>query len=188
MNHLLTYIHGIILTDGRINISQIRRSTNENRNLSCITRFMNKSPWCPNRVTRRRPQFVMNHIQKFRSKAGDNHFSHSDGKTIWSHCIVTALVVSENNSFAWDFRSYFRESYCQIKGISFKNKNDLAIELINTYPVNDDEQVVDSWYTSKKLIETCSQKGVHLIGGLRMNRKIYLGGIDIKLSDFASDC
>jgi len=36
MNHLLTYIHGIILTDGRINISQIRRSTNENRNLSCM--------------------------------------------------------------------------------------------------------------------------------------------------------
>lgn len=29
MNHLLTFIIGIILTDGRINISQIRRSTNE---------------------------------------------------------------------------------------------------------------------------------------------------------------
>lgn len=216
LNHLLTFMHGIILTDGRINISQIRRSTNENRDLSCMSRFLNESPWCPNRVTRRRLQFVVNRIKKSRSKAGDsrpivffiiddtqckkdrttkrmegldNHFSHSDGKTIWSHCVVTAHVVSENNSFAWDFRSYFRESFCQEEGISFKSKNDLAIELIDSYPVSDDEQVyvlVDSWYTSKKLIESCYQKGFHLIGGLRTNRKIYPTGVGIKLSDFAS--
>lgn len=216
MNHVLTFIHGIILTDGRINVAQIRRSTNENRDLSCMTRFLNDSPWCPNRVTRRRLQFVINQIKRTRSKAGDsrsivffiiddtqckkdrttkrmegldNHFSHSEGKTIWSHCVVTAHVVSENNSFAWDFRSYFRESYCQEEGILFKSKNDLAIELINTCPVDDNEQVyvlVDSWYTSKKLIETCYKKGFHLIGGLRMNRKIYPAGVGIKISDFAS--
>ena len=44
MNHILTFMHGIILTDGRINVSQIRRSTNENRDLSCMTRFLNGSP------------------------------------------------------------------------------------------------------------------------------------------------
>ncbi|EKN69024.1 transposase, IS4 [Schinkia azotoformans LMG 9581] len=167
-------------------------------------------------MTRRRLEFVMKHIQKSRSKAGDarsivffivddtqckkerttkrmegldNHFSHSDGKTIWSHCVVTAHVVSENNSFTWDFRPYFREPYCQKEGISFKSKNVLAMELINSYPVRDDEQVyvlVDSWYTSKKLIETCCQKGFHLIGGLRTNRKIYPAGVGIKISDFAS--
>ncbi len=168
MNHLLTFIHGIILTDGRINISQIHRSTNENRDLSCMTRFLNESPWCPNRVTRRRLQFIINQIKKSRSKAKDNrpivffiiddtqckkdrttkhmegpdnHFSHSDGKTMWSHCVVTAHVVSEKNSYAWDYRSYFREPYCQEKGISFKSKNDLAIELIDTYQSSDDEQV-----------------------------------------------
>lgn len=216
MTHLLTFIHGIILTDGRINVSQIRRSTNEIRDLSCMTRFLNESPWCPNRVTRRRLQFVINKIKRSRTKAGDsrpivffiiddtqckkerstkrmegldNHFSHSDGKTIWSHCVVTAHVVSENNSFAWDFRSYFREPYCLEEGTSFKSKNDLAIELINSYPVSDDELVyvlVDSWYTSKKLIESCYQKGFHLIGGLRTNRKIYPIGTGIKISEFAS--
>ncbi|WP_165820778.1 IS701 family transposase [Pueribacillus theae] len=216
MNHLLTFIHGIILTDGRVNIAQIRRSTGDTRDLSCMTRFLNESPWCPNRVTRRRLQFVINRIRRARAKAGDirpivffivddtqskkdrstkrmegldNHFSHSDGKTVWSHCIVTAHVVSEDYSFAWDFRSYFRESYCQEEGISFKSKNDLAIELINSYQQSDDEQVyvlVDSWYTSKKLIEACYLKGFHLIGGLRVNRKIYPSGIGVKISDFAS--
>lgn len=71
MNHLLTFVHGIILTDGRINVSQIRRSTNENRDLSCMTRFLNEAPWCPNRVTRRRLQFVIKRIKSSRSKAGD---------------------------------------------------------------------------------------------------------------------
>lgn len=102
---------------------------------------------------------------------------------------MTAHVVSENQSFAWDFRSYYRESYCQEEGIAFKSKNDLAIELIDSYPVSDDEQVyvlVDSWYTSKKLVESCYQKGYHLIGGLRTNRKIYPSGVGIKISDYAS--
>ncbi|MBU9721268.1 MULTISPECIES: IS701 family transposase [Bacillaceae] len=119
----------------------------------------------------------------------DNHFSHSDGKAVWSHCVVTAHVVSDNHSFAWDFRSYFREEYCQNEDIPFKSKNDLAIELINSYPATENEQVyvlVDSWYTSKKLIEHCLQRGFHLIGGLRANRKIYPHGIGIKITDFAS--
>jgi hypothetical protein len=66
----------------------------------------------------------------------------------------------------------------------------LAIELINQYESPTDEQVyvlVDCWYTSKKLIETYSAKGYHLIGGLRTNRKIYPAGIGIKLSKFISD-
>ncbi|MFZ3590467.1 IS701 family transposase [Bacillus sp. DJP31] len=216
LNHVLTFMQGIILTDGRKTVSQIRRSTHEKRHLSCMTRFLNESPWCPNRVNRRRIQFMMERIKKARLKQGDsrsitffiiddtqskkdrstkqmegldNHFSHSDGKSMWSHCIVTAHIVSEGYSFAWDFRSYFREHYCQEQGLAFKSKNDLAIELIESYKSTTDEQVyvlVDSWYTSRKLIDECSQKGFHLIGGLRANRKIYPIGIGIKISEFAS--
>ncbi|MDQ0254142.1 hypothetical protein J2S74_001515 [Evansella vedderi] len=40
MNHIFTFVNGIILTDGRINVFQIRRSTNEKRDLSCMTRFL----------------------------------------------------------------------------------------------------------------------------------------------------
>lgn len=119
----------------------------------------------------------------------DNHFSHSDGKSVWSHCVVTIHVVSENYSFAWDFRSCFREHYCEENGLILKSKNDLAIKLVNSYKPMDNEQVyvlVDSWYTSRKLIEVCSQKGFHLIGGIRVNRKIYQVGIGTKISKFAS--
>jgi SRSO17 transposase len=217
MNHVLTFMQGIILTDGRKTISQIRRSTHEQRHLSCMTRFLNESPWCPNRVTRRRLQFMMEKIKRIRSKQGDtrplaffiiddtqskkdrsakrmdgldDHYSHSDGKTVWSHCVVTAHLVSENHSIAWDFRSYFRKSYCEEHGLDFKSKNDLAIEMIEDYHSPTEEQVyvlVDSWYTSEKLIDACNVKGFHLIGGLRVNRKIYPMGIGIKISEFSSD-
>lgn len=217
MNHALTFMQGIILTDGRKTVSQIRRSTHERRDLSCMTRFLNESPWCPNRVTRRRILFMMEKIKRQRVKKGDvrpiafliiddtqskrdrtttrmegldDHFSHSDGKTVWSHCVVTSHLVSEDHSFALDYRSYFRDSYCEEHRLKFKSKNDLAIELIQDYQSPTDEHVyvlVDSWYTSKKVIDACSVKGFHLIGGLRINRKIYPAGIGIKISEFAAE-
>jgi SRSO17 transposase len=216
LNHILTFMHGIILTDGRKTVTQIRRSTHEKRDLSSMTRFLNESPWNPKKVTKKRHQFILKQIKKSRKNVGDtrkivffiiddsqckkdrstshmegldNHFSHSDGKCVWSHCVVTAHIVCEDSSYAWDFRSYFREAYCQEHDLTFKSKNDLAIELLNTYQPTDDEQVyvlVDSWYTSKKLIDRCSQKGFHLIGGLRANRKIYPEGIGVKITEFAS--
>jgi hypothetical protein len=92
----------------------------------------------------------------------DEHFSHADGKTIWSHCVVTFHVVSEDYSFACDFRPYFRESYCQEHDLAFKSKIDLAIELIQSYQADVDEQVyvlTDRWYPSQTLIDACNQKG-----------------------------
>lgn len=103
--------------------------------------------------------------------------------------MVTAHMVSEGYSFAFDFRHYLRKPYCQAPGLPFKSKNDLAIELIQSYETNTDEQVyvlTDSWYPSKKLMNTCNQKGFHVISAVRSNRKIYPQGIGIKANDFAS--
>lgn len=72
LNHVLTFVQGIILTDGRMTVTQIRRSTHEKRDLSCMTRFLNESPWCPNRVKRKRLQFMMERIKKARMKQGDS--------------------------------------------------------------------------------------------------------------------
>lgn len=68
----------------------------------------------------------------------DNHFAHSDGKAVWSHSVVTAHIVSDDYSYAWDFR----EPYCQEQGLVFKSKNDLAIDLIDTYQSSKDELVI----------------------------------------------
>jgi hypothetical protein len=33
---------------------------------------------------------------------------------------------------AWDYRSYFREPYCNEHGLVFKSRNILAMELLDT--------------------------------------------------------
>jgi SRSO17 transposase len=216
LNHLISIMHGIILCEGRKTITQIREHTGKDRDLSCMTRFLKESPWCPNRVQRRRMDYLMTQIRRARKKAGDNrpiifliiddsgchknrstrrmegldfHFSHTEGKSVWSHCLVTSHVVAEGFSFSWDFRPYFREAYCQEHHLPFKSKNKLAMEMIRNFPAYEDEQVyvvMDSWYSSRKMIDTCLSKGFHVIAAVKSNRKICPQGIRVSMSEFAS--
>lgn len=179
-NHLISIMHGIILSEGRKTITQIREHSGKGRDLTCMTRFLKESPWCANRVQRRRMDHLMATTPRARKKAGDDrpilfliiddsgcrkdtstkrmegldfNFSHTEGRSVWSHCLVTAHVVAEGYSFAWDFRPYFRRAHCEERGIPFKSKNDLAMEMIESFPANEEEQVyvlMDNWYTSKK--------------------------------------
>ena len=181
-----------------------------------MTRFLQESPWNPQYVTKQRLSYLMETIRQTRAKWGDTrpitflilddtqckkerstvkmegldfHYSHSEGKSVWSHSLVTAHVVTDDLSVAWDFRSYFRKEDCKERNVPFKSKNDLAIELLETYSSSPDEHVyvlIDSWYTSKKLIDACTKKGFHVIGAFRSNRMIAPFGMKIKTSTFAS--
>ena len=71
LDHLFTLVHGIILCAGRKNITQIRHAARGDRHLSNVTNFLNHSPWCVNRMQRRRMQFVMEKIRAKRAKSGD---------------------------------------------------------------------------------------------------------------------
>lgn len=216
LNHLFTLVHGIILCAGRKNITQIRNAARQDRHLSSVTNFLNHAPWCVNRMQRRRMQFTMEKIRARRMKSSDARrlvffivddtcckkepstkkmealsfqYSHEDGKSVWCHCVVTSHVVSEGCSYAWDFRPYYREEYCQKHGLSFKSKNDLALEMIEAFPANEDELVyvlMDSWYTSEKVINACNSKGFHVIAAVKTNRLICVSGITIPIADFAA--
>ncbi|MFC6548242.1 IS701 family transposase [Cohnella cellulosilytica] len=218
LGHLFTLVHGIILCAGRKNITQIQQAARGGRHLSNTTNFLNHSPWCVNRMQRRRMQFILDKIRTKREKLGDDRsliflivddtcckketstkkmealgfqYSHEAGKSIWCHCVVTAHVVSENRSYAWDFRPYFREEYCTEHRLSFKSKNDLALEMIETFPASPDEQVyvlMDSWYTSEKVINACNRKGFHVIAAVKANRLICVSGVTISMTDFATQC
>jgi SRSO17 transposase len=214
--HLISMVHGIILCAGRKNITQIRNAARQDCHLSSMTNFLNHSPWCVNRMQRRRMQFVIETLRKQRAKKGDTctpvffiiddtsckkdkstkkmesldfHYAHDEGKSVWSHCIVTSHIVSRESSYALDFRQYFREEYCKTHDIKFKSKNDLAIEMIQAYEADENESVyvlMDSWYTSKKLIDTCNSKGFHVIAAVRANRIICPKGISIPIDEFST--
>ncbi|WML26145.1 hypothetical protein [Neobacillus sp. OS1-33] len=67
--------------------------------------------------------------------------------------MVSTHVVSEGYSYAFDYRSYFRDYYFKENGLMFKSKNDLAIELIDQY-------------------ESLSNESLCLVGQLEFQQKI----------------
>jgi SRSO17 transposase len=217
MNHVITMIHGVILCEGKKNITQINKAAGELRDPSCVAKFLKWSPWTPNRMQRRRIDHLIKKIQSKRKQQGDTrsvvffivddtvcqkdrstkaiegldfHYSHSEGKPVWSHSLVTAHVVAEGYSFAWDFRVYLREASCKEFGVSFRSKNEMAVEMINEYPSSPNEVVyvlADSWYTSRDLVDACSQKQFYLIAGVKSNRTFCPAGVRMKITKFASE-
>ncbi|PUA34786.1 hypothetical protein C8Z91_33460 [Paenibacillus elgii] len=102
-------------------------------------------------------------------------YSHEEGKSVWCHNLVITHVVSDGQSYAFDFRPYYQSEYCEARRIPFKSKNDLAVEMIEIFPVNDDERVyflMDSWYTSEKVVNACNCKGFQVIVTIKTNRLI----------------
>ncbi|HHW36713.1 MAG TPA: transposase [Bacillales bacterium] len=71
IQHLTAFVHGMILCDGRLNISQIHRHTNEYRHLSCMTRFFNESPWNSQHLKKQHIQFLLNKVKQARFKQED---------------------------------------------------------------------------------------------------------------------
>lgn len=167
IGHLISIVNGIILCEGRKNISTIRDAAGKPRHLSSTTRFLNESPWSVNRMQRRRMERIMQHIR----------------------IIVTTHVVSEGQSYAWDYRPYFREKSCEEQRLEFKSKNELAMEMIATFSTNENECVyvlADSWYTSRSLLDACNARGFHVIAAVKANRIICPAGIRTSMSDFAA--
>ncbi|RAU90703.1 IS701 family transposase [Paenibacillus sp. YN15] len=215
LGHLFTLVHGIILCAGRKNITQVQQAAKSNRHLSSTTNFLNHAPWCVNRMQRRRMDMILNRIRTKRAKQGERRnlvflivddtcckkdpstkkmealsfqYSHEAGKSVWCHCLVTAHVVANGCSYAWDYRPYYQEAYCQAQRIPFKSKNDLALEIIEAFPASEEEQVyvlMDSWYTSEKVINACNRKGFHVIAAVKTNRRIRPAGVSIPMDEFA---
>ncbi|WP_143761025.1 transposase, partial [Clostridium haemolyticum] len=105
------------------------------------------------------------------------------------HCVVTSNFVANNISIPLNYKYYLDKDNCEKHNKTFKGKSDIAIDFIESFnkPSNCDKIycLVDSWYTSQKLIESCLTKGYHLIGALKSNRKISPLCISIQLKEFA---
>ena len=62
----------------------------------------------------------------------DYHHSHSDGKTVWSHCVVTSHYKISDYSLPQNFKLYLRKQFFGNKAKKyFKNKQELALQLID---------------------------------------------------------
>jgi len=210
-NHLITMMEGSIQIEGKMSISKIAENIATAKDKSCIYRFLSESPWDDGLLNRNRISFLEYHLEHYikpgeigflviddttnlkdvRTKAMeglDFHYSHTEGKICWSHCVVTSNFVAGPYAMPLHFKPYYREEKCKELGIVFESKVDIAKGFIKEFhtPSNIKRLYVltDSWYTSISLIEEALCKGYHIIGCVKSNKTIFPCGIKIKISQF----
>lgn len=210
LNHLSNLMQGLIAVHGNKSISSIAKSILSSTDRSCIYKFLSKSQWDDILLNRNRIAylnlFLERHIKPksvgflviddtinpkpaAKKMQGLNyHFSHAEGKNVWSHCVVTSNFVAGDTSIPIDYKPYYRKEQCKDINKQFKSKMQLAKELVNAFekPSNCEKVYVltDSWYTNNTLINESLNKGYHLIGAVKSNRKIAPKGVKLQLSQF----
>lgn len=211
-NHMANMVSGIITTEGNKNISNVYSRLTCNRNRSSGSRFLGEYKWSNEYVDYKRINHSLKTIRENVSEDTvgflivddslskkdnstkkieglDYHHSHSDGKTMWSHCVVTSHYKISEYSLPLNFKLYLRKQFFGQKSKKlFKNKQQLAMQLIDEFmPVTETTYLlVDAWYTSGKLMLHALKRGYHTIGRIKSNRVIYPSGIKTNVKEFAT--
>jgi len=192
MRHFKKLLNGIIEYDGRHSISSLNASQIETRDVSNDIKYIRNTNWTCEELLKLNRDFLKSIAKK--SGAGfliiDDtviekqgkpkkieglgwHYSHSKGRTVYGHCLVTSHYRMGDVSFPYDFRFYLNETVASESGKVFKTKPEIACELIEKFESFKDEKVyclVDSWYTSEKVVKAAKEREFELIGALKSNR------------------
>ena len=211
-NHMVNIVSGIIVTEGSKTISSVHNKITCNRDRSTGSRFLSSYSWNHEYVTQERIFHAISEISNTcedsdvgfliiddtltkkntstkKIEGLDFHNSHADGnKPKWPHCLVTSHCKINDYSIPLDFRQYHRKESSKKLSKKFLDKNELAMELINEFtPVTKNNYLlVDSWYTSAKILLHGLINGCHTIGRIKSNRVIYPAGIKTNVKKFSS--
>ncbi|VCT84600.1 IS701 family transposase [Clostridium neonatale] len=211
-NHMVNIVSGIIVTEGSKTISSVHNKITCNRDRSTGSRFLSSYSWNHEYVTQERIFHAISEISNTceasdvgfliiddtltkkntstkKIESLDFHNSHADGnKPKWSHCLVTSHYKINDYSIPLDFRQYHRKESSKKLSKKFLDKNELAMELMNEFtPVTKNNYLlVDSWYTSAKILLHGLINGCHTIGRIKSNRVIYPAGIKTNVKKFSS--
>lgn len=211
-NHLSSIVNGLINIKGNKTISSIAEGILSAKDRSSIYKFLSRSKWDDSLLNTNRINYLNYYIK---NNVPDNsvgflviddtvnvkktakkiqglsfNHSHAEGKRVWSHCVVTSNLVINDLSIPLQFQPYYSKDICTDSNKAFKSKVDIAKDFINDFNKPDSCDsiycLVDSWYTSTPLIESCLTKGFHLIGAVKSNRIVKPFGIRSKLSQLAN--
>lgn len=210
-HHLTTIINGLINLPGNKSLLNISEHILSAKSSSCIYRFLSRSKWDDSLIDRNRISYLKLHFEKLiepksvgflviddtvnpkiqakKMECLSYNHSHTEGKNLWSHCVVTSNFVVGDISIPLNYKTYLSEENCLKHNKPFMGKSDIAVDFISSFekPSNCDKVycLVDSWYTSQKLVDSSLMQGFYLIGALKSNRKISPLGISMQLKEFA---
>jgi len=202
-------IESLIEMEGKRTISRINDNTIERTDVSNDIKFVRNTKWTKEELMHAQRQYFSDMIKPadvgfyiiddtVLEKPGKPkhmkglgwHFSHSKGRAVYGHCMVSSHYRIGNTSFPYEFEFYRSEKVACRERVAFKSKIDIAKEFIGRFMPFSEEKVyvlLDSWYTSKDVIGEARERDFHIIGGLKGNRifKLREHGKKHKLSIYA---
>lgn len=211
VNHLSSLMCGLVAVHGNKSISSVSKAILNAKDSSCIYRFLSNSKWDDKLLNRNRIEnlnlFLERHTNPnsvgfliiddtVNSKPAakkieglNYHFSHAEGKNVWSHCLVTSNFVVGDISTPIAYQPYYRKEQCESISKSFKSKMEIAQEFVKSFKAPSLCEKIyvltDSWYSNQGIIYESLKKGYHFIGAIKSNRIIAPKGIKLQLSKFA---
>ena len=191
--HFIPFIESVIELDGRRTITRINGNVEDTADVSNTIKFIRDTPWTKDELMAENRRFFKTRAKKTNigfyiiddsvlEKAGKPkhmeglgwHYSHSKGRVIYGHSIVSSHYRYGDVSFPYSFEMYRSEKEAEGE---FKTKIDIAKGFIDTFEPFSDEKVyvlIDSWYTSKEVLISAKSRDFDVIGGLKSNRTFKL--------------
>jgi len=203
--HFQHYVIALMIYLGDKNLSGLSRAIPDGRHESSLYRFLSQAKWDGEQVKQIRLEQLNRRARRALAKQQRNgkkatvyliiddslveksgktmagvakHRSHKDKKLVLGHVWVSAQLVVAGSSYPLDWCLYRRQSECEVNGVPFRSKPEIALEMIKQYqPLPNTETVVltDSWYANQDLIKLCRKREFHYIGAVKSNRKLKAG-------------
>jgi hypothetical protein len=202
-------VESLIDLEGRRTISRINENSIERTDVSNDIKFIRDTSWTKDELMEAQRRYFHSNVKPVSEsfyiiddsvleKAGKPkhieglgwHYSHSRGRVIHGHSIVSSHYRVGTVSFPYDFAFYRSEQEAWKERLEFKTKLDIARDFIERFVPFFNEKVyilIDSWYTSKEILATAKSRNYEVIGGLKGNRifKLQEHGSKHKISTYA---
>lgn len=206
--HVIAIITAMVLKGYNGKVNDVAELTSH-RHRTSIGKFLDKSPWQEELVSKALQDYVIKRIWKLSKTTGDPiyviiddtisektvpsskalkptencgfHKSHLKNKTVYGHQLVTVTLRCGDIVLPYTIAIYIKEEMSKIQ---------MAQSIISQLPppVLQGYVLCDSWYSCKALFDAAKDRGYTLIGALRTNRVIYPDGhrsLGIKVHSFA---
>ena len=192
-------------TKGEHNVKSINEQFINKKDQSSLNRFITQSKWNLQTIVNQGRNLLLNEAElntdlehkviddtvcrKYGAKTEMVCYNHSSTMgTVLSHDYVTSLYVNNETAVSDGLKLYGNEGKCKEKGIEFKTRLQLAMELIKEHTPRAKSTIWlwDSWYTCSEMAQECRLHGYNWIGEIKSNRVVFYGGERLRLDELYS--
>ena len=154
-HHLSSIVAGLVNVSGDKTISKIAQTIADAKDRSCIYKFLSKSKWDEQLIDRNRLNYLnLRFVDLIKPKTTGfliiddtvnikesakkiqglaYNYSHSEGKSVWSHCVVTSNFVAGSLSIPLQYQPYYSNDNCLELNKPFKSKIEIAKDFIENF-------------------------------------------------------